>query len=112
MQIRKRKRSPSPNYASLRQSDVTDSKGRPIISDDMSIVIRSPNFRPENLSDQLASEWREIVIRTMFPNTNSLDTPSASPIAPYTFIPKDKRQKKILFRPTFTKDLKIGEGRK
>ena len=113
---RKRKRSPSPspspNYARKRPSNATDSKGRPVISDSMSSVIRKPDFRPEDLSGKVASEWRELVIRTMFPSTNSPDMPSAVSAPPNTFIPVEKRQRTTLFRPAFTKDLKIGEGRK
>ena len=112
IKIRKRKRSPSPNYALKRPSDATDSKGRPVLSDSMLSVIRTPDFRPENLSGKVASEWRELIIRTMFPNTNLPDAPIAAPAPPNTFIPKDKRQKNLLFRPAFSKDLKIEEGRK
>lgn len=111
-ETRKRRRSPSPNYARKRPSDATDSKGRPVLSDSMLSVIRTPDFRPENLNGRVASEWRELIIRTMFPSSNLPEAPSAPPAPPNTFIPKDKRQKKVLFRPAFTKDLKIGEGRK
>jgi ribonuclease Z len=111
-ELRKRKRSPSLNYARKRPSDETDSKGRPVLSDDMSSLIRKPDFRPQNLSGGVASEWRELVIRTMFPNSNLRDAPSTPSAPPNTYVPKDKRQKKVLFRPAFTKDLKIGEGRK
>ena len=111
-ELKKRKRSPSPNYARKRPSNATDSKGRPIISDTMASVIRKPGFRPEDLSGKVASEWRELVIRTMFPSTNLPDVPSAAPAPPDTFIPPEKRQHRMLFRPSFTKDLKAGEGRK
>ena len=112
IELKKRKRSPSPTYARKRPSDATDSKGRPIISDKMSTVIRQPGFRPEDLSGNVASEWRELVIRTMFPSTNLPDVPSAVSTPPDTFIPADRRQRKMLYRPSFTKNLKIGEGRK
>lgn len=109
IEIRKRRRSPSPNYARKRPSDATDSKGRPVLSDSLSSTIRKPDFHPRNLSGDLASEWRELIIRTMFPSTNLSDVPSAGPPPPNTYVPRDKRQKKILFRPAFTKDLKISE---
>lgn len=112
IELKKRKRSPSPSYARKRPSDATDSKGRPVISDRMSDVIRKPGFRPEDLSGKVAAEWRELVIWAMFPSTNLPDVPSAVSAPPEIFIPEDKMQRKILFRPTFTKDLKIGEGRK
>ena len=108
--LRKRKRSPSLNYARKRPSDATDSKGRPVLSDNMLYFIRQPGFRPENLIGKVASEWRELIIRTMFPNSNLPGTPSAVSTPPNTYIPKDKRQKTVIFRPAFTKDLKIGEG--
>lgn len=109
-ELRKRKRSPSVSYARRRPSDATDSKGRPVLSDTMLSVIRRPGFRPENLSGRVASEWLELIIRTMFPCSNLPDAPSARPAPPSTFVPKAKRQKKMLFRPAFTRDLKIGEG--
>lgn len=112
IELKKRKRSPSPNYARKRPSDATDSKGRPVISDTMSSVIRKPDFRPEDLNGIVASEWRELVIRTMFPSTNLPDVPSAVPAPPTTYIPPERRQYKTLFRPSFTKDLKVEEGRK
>ena len=108
----KRKRSTSPIYAVKRPSEATDSKGRPVISDTMSNVIRKPNFYPENLSGQVASEWRELVIRTMFPHTNTPDVPSAVSAPPDTYIPPEKRQRTLLFRPTVNKNLNFGEGRK
>jgi ribonuclease Z len=107
---RKRKRSLSLNYARKRPSDATDSKGRPVLSDGMATAIRQPKFRPANLSGGAASEWRELIIRTMFPISNLPGAPSAVSAPPNTFIPKDKRQRTMLFRPAFTKDLKIGEG--
>ena len=110
--IKKRKRSPSPSYAHKWPSESTDSKGRPVISDSMSSVIRKPGFRPEDLSGKVASEWRELVIRTMFPSTNLPEVPSAVSAPPDTFIPEDKRQRKMLFRPSFAKNLKVVEGRK
>lgn len=112
IEFKKRKRSPSPTYARKRPSEATDSKGRPVISDTMSSVIRTPNFRPEILKAGVASEWRELVIRTMFPSTNLPDVPSAASAPPNTYVPLEKRQHTILFRPSFTKDLKVGEGRK
>ena len=111
-ELKKRKRSPSPSYARKRPSEATDSRGRPVISDEMSNVIRKPSFRPEDLSGEVASEWRELVIRTMFPNTNSPDVPSFVPAPPDTFISEGKRQRTVVFRPTFNKDLKPEEGRK
>ena len=111
-ELRKRKRSPSPNYARKRLSEATDSKGRPVISDSMSSVIRKFDFRPEDLSPKVAAEWRELVIRTMFPSTNLPNVPSAVPAPPDTYIEPERRQRTMLFRPSFTKDLKIGEGRK
>ena len=110
--FRKRKRSLSPNYARKRPSDPTDLSGRPVLSESILTAMKTPDFRPETLTGEVASEWREFIIRTMFPITNLPDAPSAGPIPPNTYIPKDKRQKKLLFRPAFTKDLKIEEGRK
>ena len=106
---KKRKRSPSPNYA---RTEETDTKGRPVISDSMSNIMRKPLFRPEDLSGEFASEWRELVIRTMFPSTNLPDVPSTVSAPPEKFIPEDKKQRRMIFRPTFTKNLKIGEGSK
>lgn len=111
-EIRKRKRSPSLNYGRERPSDATDSKGRPVLSDGMLSVIRKPDFRPENLRGGVASEWRELIIRTMFPSSNLPDAPYAGSAPPNTYVPKDKRQKKVLFRPAFNKNLKLEEGRK
>jgi ribonuclease Z len=109
---KKRKRSPSPIYALKRPFDATDSKGRPVISDTMANVIRKPDFRPEDLRGKVASEWREIVIRTMFPSTNLTNVPSPVSAPPDTYIPMDKRQHTILFRPSFTNNLKVEGGRK
>jgi hypothetical protein len=108
----KRKRSTSPICAVKRPSEATDSRGRPFISDTMSNVIRMPKFHPEDLSGEVASEWRALVIRTMFPHTNLPDVPSAVSAPADPVIPVDKRQRTLLFRPYFTKNLNVGEGRK
>jgi ribonuclease Z len=115
--LRKRKLSTSPvyavtqpSYAVNRPSEATDSKGRPVISDSMSNVIRTPNFHPEELSGQVASEWRELVIRTMFPHTNLPDVPSTVSLPPDPYIPDHKRRRTLLLRPVFNKNLE--EGRK
>jgi hypothetical protein len=112
MELLKRKRSPSPNYDPIRPSEATDSMGRPLISDSMSHLIRKPGFRPEDLCGSVASEWRELVIRTMFPSTTLTDVPFAVSTIPNTFIPEDRKQRKMLFRPSFTKNLKLEDGRK
>ena len=104
------KRSPSPNYALNLPSEATDSQGRPFISDNLFKEFKKPDFRPEDLSGEVASEWRELVIHTMFPSKNLPNVPSADSASPDTYIPPEKRQRKLLFRPSFTNDLKIWEG--
>jgi hypothetical protein len=109
IELKKRKRSPSPSYAHKRSSEAMDSQGRPVISDSMSSLIKKPGFRPEDLSGEVASKWRELVIRTMFPSTNLPEVPSAVSAPPDTFIPADKRQRRMLSSPSFAQDLKTGE---
>lgn len=81
----------------------------PVISDSLSNEedeVIKPDIRPENLSGELASTWRKFVIRTMFPRTNVPSEPLPA------YIPPDKVQHRLLYRPSFADDLKFLEGSK
>jgi hypothetical protein len=65
----KRKREPSPVSPRKRLNPGSLAPGRMILSDDLLSQVRKRDFDPITLSGSVADEYRNMIIKAMFPNT-------------------------------------------